>query len=97
MDPLRGDEVLVVARVADERPTRAVGLSEEAADGGSREALLARRRAYPLGEARHGLEGLEVRALDVLFHSFELRVRPADDDEREVVVRGPRGEPAALA
>ena len=45
MDALRGDEVLVVAGIADQRPAGAEGLAEIVRDRGADEALLARRAA----------------------------------------------------
>ena len=65
MDALGRDEVLVVARVADQSPAGAEGLAEVAADRGADEALLALCASNPVGELRGDLEGLEVGALDV--------------------------------
>ena len=64
-DPLRGDRVLGVAGVADERPARAVRLAEEVAAGAAGEPLLACRAANALGELGRELERLEVVGLDV--------------------------------
>ena len=66
VDALRGDEVLVVAGVADQRPAGAEGLAEVVRHRRADEALLALGRAHAVGEGRRELEHLEVVAFDVL-------------------------------
>ena len=51
----------------------------------------------PGGKVRHQLERREEVALDVLPVRRQLRPRPAADDHRQVVVRGPGCEPSVGA
>ena len=90
VDALSRDEVLVVARVADQSPAGAEGLAEVAADRRADEALLALCAPNPVGKRRSDLERLEEGGFDVLSDGVELVDRTAGDDQRQVVVRGPR-------
>src|SRR5581483_10213338 len=94
-DPLRGDRILVVTGVTDERPSRTERPPEEVLDGAACKARLARRAAETRGELGCKLERLAVVALDVRLVRDGLRVRPPDHDERQIVVRRKRA-PAAV-
>src|SRR4029450_1926681 len=84
--PLGGDEVLVVAGVADQRPAGPVRLAEVVGDGGADEAGLAGGGPDPLGEVRRHLQHGQVVALDVVPVGLQLGVPPAADAHREVRV-----------
>ena len=90
-DALRGDRILVVAGVADERPAGSVRLAEEVGHGAAVEALLAGRAADPLGELGRELERLQVVGLDVGLVRRRLGGGPADDQQRQAVVGRERG------
>src|SRR5262245_5905954 len=65
-DPLSGDEVLVVARVANERPARTERLAKKIRHRRTDEAFLASRRADTLRKCGDAVEGLEIMPLDIL-------------------------------
>src|SRR6266542_3321642 len=64
-DALRGDRVLGVAGIADQRPAAPERLAEEVRHAATGEPLLAGRGADTLGDLGHQLEGGKVVALDV--------------------------------
>jgi len=66
MHALGGDEVLVVAGIADQRPARPEGLAEVVRDCGADEARFAGGGGDPLGEGRRQLQHVEEVALDVV-------------------------------
>src|SRR5262245_41318614 len=64
-DALRGDGVLVVAGVADERPSPAERLAEEVRNRPAGESLLALRATHARREIRRQLKGLQIVGLDI--------------------------------
>src|SRR6185312_9106154 len=86
-DPLRGDGVLRVARVAYQHPPGSGCGAEEVRNGHSDERSFAPRIAHARGERWREIEHIEKRTFDVFLVRLELRVRPAADNEREAVVR----------
>src|SRR5262245_56628133 len=78
-DPERGDEVLVVAGIPDQRPAGTERLPEEVLHGRTGEALFTPGGADPRGEGGDRVERPEVVSLDVLPVRVELRERPSGD------------------
>src|SRR3990172_7557018 len=88
-DTEAGDEVAVVAGVADKRPAGAVGAAEEVALlGGADVAGLAAGVPHALGERGDELEVLAIVAVDIAAELVELIVGAADADAGEAVVGG---------
>src|SRR5262245_2113939 len=90
-DPLRGDEIPVVASVADEHPSRSPRRSKVIQHGGAGDRSLAFGGTKTVCELRHGVEHLQEVALDVLLVRLELRVRPSAHCQCETVMCGGDG------
>ncbi len=86
-DALRGDRILVVTGIPDERPTRTKWLTEVVADACRADPFFfARRALQSVRDARRRLEHFFDVALDVSAHLFEPGTGPQHRDERQTVV-----------
>src|SRR5437762_7581228 len=85
-DSLRGNKVSVVARVAYEHPAGAERPAEIVRHSRSGKTCLSLGAAEAIGKGRRQLDRLQVISFDVFLVLRKFRVRPAGDDQCQIVM-----------